>query len=53
MKKPGKSVVSADKPNREIKSIEPKHFGRGRPTKYKPEYVQIAKPVAKLGATDS
>ena len=53
MKRSSKSAVSANKSNREIKSIEPKHFGRGRPTKYKPEYVQIAKPVAKLGATDS
>jgi len=53
MKKPSKSVVSANKSNREIKSIEPKHFGRGRPTKYKPEYVQFAKRMAKLGATDA
>ena len=53
MKKSSKSVVSANKPNREIKSIEPKHFGRGRPTKYKPEYVQFAKSLAKLGATDA
>ena len=53
MKKPSRSVVSANKPNRGIKSIEPKHFGRGRPTKYKPEYVQFAKQLAKLGATDA
>jgi hypothetical protein len=53
MKKPGKSVVSANKSNREIKSIEPKHFGRGRPTKYKPEHVQFAKSLARLGATDA
>jgi hypothetical protein len=33
--------------------VEPKHFGRGRPTKYRPEYVQFAKPLAKLGATDA
>ena len=46
-------MVSANKPNRGIKSIEPKHFGRGRPTKYKPEYVQFAKQLAKLGATDA
>jgi hypothetical protein len=46
-------VVSANKPNREIKSIEPKHFGRGRPTKYKPEYVQFAKSLARLRATDT
>jgi hypothetical protein len=53
MKKPSRSAVSANKPNRGIKSIEPKHFGRGRPTKYKPEYVQIAKQLAKLGAIDA
>ena len=53
MKKLSKSAVSANKSNREIKSIEPKHFGRGRPTKYKPEYVQFAKPLAKSGATDA
>jgi hypothetical protein len=53
MKKPSKSPVSANKSNCEIKSMEPKHFGRGRPTKYKPEYVQIAKQLAKLGAIDA
>jgi hypothetical protein len=53
MKKSSKWVVSGNKPNREIKSIEPKHFGRGRPTKYKPEHVQFAKSLAKLGATDA
>jgi hypothetical protein len=53
MKKPSKSAASANKPNREIKSTEPKHFGPGRPTKYKPEYVQFAKPLAKSGATDA
>jgi hypothetical protein len=42
-----------NKPNREIKSIEPKHFGRGRPTKYKPEYVQFGKSLARSGATDA
>jgi hypothetical protein len=53
MKRSSKSAVSANKSNLENKSIEPKHFGRGRPTKYKPEYVQFAKRMAKLGATDA
>jgi hypothetical protein len=52
MKKPSKSVVYAIKPNRDIKSIEPKHFGRGRPTKYDHKYVKFAKTLAELGATD-
>jgi hypothetical protein len=53
MKRSSKSAVSANKSNREIKSIEPKHFGRGRPTKYKSEYVKVAKSLARLGATDA
>jgi hypothetical protein len=31
---------------------EPRHFGRGQPTKYDPKYVNTGKMLAQLGATD-
>jgi hypothetical protein len=46
-------VKYSNEPVANNKSIEPKHFGRGRPSLYKPEYAKFAEPLAKSGATDS